>query len=101
MQMIEATGQDGVMIATSLPTASQLLSFSHISKKYYYIWDLSWMRIVPRLYQTTARIMTDPTLRLLVRSESHLRAVENAYNVSVHGIIDNFYKDDIVRLIDE
>ena len=45
MQEIQVWGFDGPVIATSLRTASTLINVTGPPRKYFYLWDLEWMRM--------------------------------------------------------
>jgi hypothetical protein len=97
MQMIEAWSQQGTTIATSLATASQLIGYPGPNQKIYYVWDLPWMRINPKIYGITQEIITNPNLLLLTRSESYADAISIAYNVERPVVVENL---DIVKLLE-
>jgi hypothetical protein len=97
MQMIEAWNQKGTTVATSLATASQLLSYPGPELKIYYVWDLPWMRINPKIYGVTQEIMTNPNLLLLTRSESYADAISIAYNVDRPIVVENL---DLTKLLE-
>lgn len=97
MQMIEAWDQKGVTVATSLNTAYKLLSFPGPIGKIYYVWDLVWMRMNPRIYSISRDVFTSPNLTLVARSLHHKRAIENAFNMEVPYVIPDC---DIVQFIE-
>ena len=100
MQMIEAWNQKGVTIATSITTASQLLTYPGPSLKIYYMWDLPWMRIIPKVYSVTHAVVTNPNLMLIARSEYHALAIQNAYNVPKPTIVEHMHITELLKVID-
>jgi len=99
MQMMEAWCQPGTTIATSLTTASQLLSFPGPKHRIYYVWDLPWMRIVPKTYSVAANIITQDKLTLVARSMQHALAIENAFNIAVKYIVEDFNMELFIQTI--
>lgn len=100
MQIAEAWGQDGAMIATSLSTAFKLINFP-AARRLFYVWDLEWLRHGQqrRRYEQFADVYTHPNLELIARSESHAAVIENAFNRKVEHIISDFNTDKILELI--
>jgi hypothetical protein len=97
MQIAEAWGQKGPMVATSLSTAFKLISFP-CGPKLFYIWDLEWLR-GQQQYEKYADVYTHPALQLVARSESHKRIIENAFNRKVDHILDDFNLNHLLGII--
>src|SRR5687768_9197753 len=47
MQLNEAWGYDGLLVATDINTCLRLKSFPAASRKLFYVWDLDWLRLRP------------------------------------------------------
>ena len=90
MQIAEAWNFDGVTIATDLSTAIKLAKFPSPKEKFFYVWDLEWMRNGVQPYEVYASIYRNPSYKLLARSQSHKQVIESCWNRSVHAIIDDF-----------
>lgn len=99
MQIAEAWGQHGPMIATSLSTAIKLTGFPS-ERKIFYVWDLEWLRGEQRHYQMYANIYTHPGLELIARSEDHKRAIENAFNREVKHVISDFDTNQLLKVLE-
>tara|TARA_Y100001949_G_scaffold11720_1_gene8696 strand:- start:276 stop:785 length:510 start_codon:yes stop_codon:yes gene_type:complete len=99
MQIAEAWGQHGPVIATSLSTALKLTGFPS-ERKIFYVWDLEWLRGQQRHYKTYADIYTHPDLELIARSEDHKRAVENAFNREVKHVISDFDTNQLLKVLE-
>lgn len=82
MQAYEMFNFGGIGIATNLNTAVQLINSPSPKKKIFYIWDLEWLSLGVFQYQEVADVYQNPQLQLVCRSESHLKAVKNAWNVA-------------------
>lgn len=81
----DAWGAKFPLVATNLDGAFNLIKFPAVPRKYFYLNDLEWLRHYkwggPPPYHELAAIYRHPSLTLLVRSESHKRAVDEAFNV--------------------
>ena len=99
MQMSEAWGQSGPIIATSASTAKKLTSFPS-KEKFFYVWDLDWVRNLQR-YEKLSEIYTDKSLTLIARSYSHKKAIENAFNREVSHIVSDFNINEILSILEE
>ncbi len=99
MQIAEAWGQDGPIIATSLSTAHQLIKFPS-AKKIFYVWDLEWIRDGhARQYEKYSLIYQDKSLELIARSKPHKKAIENAFNRKVEHVVSDFNMSAILEIL--
>ena len=99
MQISEAWGQEGPIIATSFSTANKLASFPS-EKKFFYVWDLDWIRNSYR-YESLSQVYTDESLNLIARSESHKKAIENAFNREISHVVPDFNINEILSILEE
>jgi hypothetical protein len=90
MPIHEAFSYTGICIATNLSTALKLLSYPRPSKKYFYVWDLEWMRIANRDYDKLASIYRNESLQLIARSVSHAEIISKCWNVDKVEIMRDF-----------
>ena len=80
MPMYEAWGYDGVVVATSFTTAQKLLAFPCPAKKFFYVWDLEWVRpFCRRTYREWASVYRDPRLQLITRGPDHTKVIREAW----------------------
>jgi len=94
MQIIEAWGQNGISIATSVDMADRLLSFPCANKRFFYVWDMSWMDD-NRKFINLSHIFRG--IEIIARSEYHAKLIGNNFNVNVNHICDNFEIDNILK----
>lgn len=87
MNISEAYGFTGVAIATDLDTAGKLARFPGPSKRFFYVWDLEWLRPSGRFYEDYASVYCK--LPLIARSDSHARLIEYCWNRPVHAVVPN------------
>lgn len=90
MQMNEAWDFHGRLIATNLQTARRCLGFPGTRDRWFYVWDLEWLRPGQRNYRDLAQVYRNPNLKLIARSEDHRVAIEDAWNRSVEAVIPDF-----------
>jgi hypothetical protein len=90
MQINECWGYDGVVIATNLRQAARLISFPGPINKFYYCWDLDWLRpFVNKEFYGLHQIYSSSDLQFIARSEDHAKALEKCWNIKVKGIVSN------------
>jgi len=80
---------DGVCVATDLETANILRNSKNKMDRYFYVWDLEWLRN-PHSFESVIKILRDPSLKILARSEEHKQVIENYCNRKVEGVLDDF-----------
>jgi hypothetical protein len=91
MQVFEAYGYDGTLVATSLSSAHKALECYASKKKFFYVWDLEWMRLQQfKQFRDLHNIYANKELTLIARSQQHKDVIEDSWNVNVAGVVDNF-----------
>lgn len=92
MQLNEAWGYDGLIIATDIKTCLQMKTFPASSRKVFYVWDLDWMRIQlqDRDFDFLSSLYRSDELTLVARSVSHSEALRSAWNIERIAIVENF-----------
>ena len=98
MNISEIWGFDGVLVATSASTTLTLIKSVTQSEKYFYVWDLEWLRD-PDNYHTLLTIYRHPDINLIARSETHAKAIENFCNKRVVGVMEDFNLSDLEEII--
>lgn len=100
MQIYEAWGYDGIVVATSLSNAHKLLEFPASTAKFFYVWDLEWLRLQFKQYRSLVQIYRNPDLKLIARSESHKDIIEDCWNTKVVGVVDNLDMGQLLGIIE-
>lgn len=100
MQMIEAWGQPGYTIATSCATVRKMLQFPGPQKKFFYVWDLEWIRGDNKTYGMFADVFRHPELILIARSNIHRDAINNCFNRRNIYVIDDFNERELLEVIE-
>jgi hypothetical protein len=86
---------EGAVMATDFESAF-FLSKLPISDRYFYLWDLEWIRNHgSKHYIRNISVLQDKSIKLLSRSESHSRVIENYCGVKPHQIIENFHYEQL------
>ena len=87
MQMAEAWCQTGPAIATSISTAIKLIDFPGPTSKFFYVWDLEWMRGPQRVWGIFEDLFTHEDLTLIARCVNHQKIISNCFNVKVPYVV--------------
>lgn len=87
MNATEAYDFRGVAVATDLATASALLRCPGPYRKFFYVWDLEWVRGGGAPYEAMARLYRDPSLPPVARGDSHRRVIEACWNTRVAAVV--------------
>jgi len=98
LQESEAWGFDGPLIATSIETAATLLKITGPAKKYFYIWDLEWMRMNSFTHKSLSRIYNNEKLELIARSERHSEIISKCWRKPSH-IMEDFSRSKLLEII--
>lgn len=89
---------DGIAIATTIEEAKSLLNTSNNSDKYLYFWDLDWLR-TPVNHDEHCKILRDERLKIIARSDSHAKLIENFCNKAPVGIVDDWNHKQLLEII--
>ena len=101
MQLNEAFGYKGPLIASSFNLAAKLLGCTGTDERYFYLWDLEWIRFEGKHFHQISQIYQNPKLRLIARSIEHKDIIEDCWNVKVAGIASNFNPEHFAGTINE
>lgn len=91
LSMSEVYGQEECIISCSSDLALKLSCIGGPSRRILYLWDLDWVRGQNRHhYELYTKIYRDSGLEIICRSESHAKLLENSFNISPIGIVEDF-----------
>lgn len=90
MQLVEAYSFQGTVIATDLDGVAKLINMPGPSKKFYYTWDLEWLRNKGQQYEHLVMLYRHPEIEVVARSLSHKRILENNFNLKDIKISEDF-----------
>ena len=100
MQSVEAWGQQGVMISTDLSTTCKLIKFPSASKKFFYVWDLEFLRgFAPINYDLIKKVYLNKDIDLIARCEHHAKVIENNFNRKVTKIVQDFNMTEMLEAV--
>jgi hypothetical protein len=99
MQSIEAWQKSGTMVATSPGAAYKMLSFPGPDRRIFYSWDLYWLRGQRRVYEPYRDLYGNEDIEVIARSDSHKRAIENAFNIDVIGVVEDFNMTQMMEVL--
>jgi hypothetical protein len=101
MEIQEAWGCNGPVIATSSSTAKSLSCFPAVVDKFFYVWDVEWTRnsVSSKKYEDYEKIYSDESMSIIARSDSHKELIENCFNREVKNVVSDFNISKILEAI--
>ena len=90
---------NGIAIATTLEEASIMLKTSNNADKYLYLWDIEWLDKVIN-HKNACKILRDDRLKIIARSESHAKTIENYCNIKPIGVVDDWNRNQLKELLE-
>lgn len=91
---------NGVLLCTNINQASEILSCSVNSRKVLYLWELDWT-FNAYDYEFLIKVLCNENLDIIVRSETHQKALKALCGKDPIGIIQNFKLEKIWNLLKE
>jgi hypothetical protein len=88
MNLSEAYDYNGVLVATDINSASRILEYPGTQEKFFYLWDLDWIKLPQKQYENLLQVYKNPRLPLIVRSKRHFELVKNLWQEPV-GIVED------------
>ena len=76
-----------------------LLKSNNNSKKYLYLWDMEWL-VRSMNYSQVCDILLDKRLKIIARSKSHAQIIENFCNKKPIGIVEDWNKEQLLKLLE-
>ena len=76
---------DGHLISTTINNTITMGNSTSTSRKFFYVWDLEWMRDNNRNFLYNIRAFNNPNIELITRSTSHALAVRNFSKKAMHS----------------
>ncbi len=89
---------EGVLIATDIRSAEQVIKSPGPSKKYFYIWNLEWLYMTGFKNARLSQVYQHPQLELIVRSKYHYDLVSQCWKTPSF-IIEDFNKNEFAKII--
>lgn len=80
---------NGNMICTSMNTLKILSNIHTNSKKFFYVWDLEWLRGNYN-YIENVKLMRNDKIELIARSEHHAKCIKEYCNKAPCAIIEDW-----------
>ena len=101
MELQEAWGCNGPVIATSSSTAKSLSKFPSVVDKFFYVWDVEWIRnsVSSKQYEDYEKIYSDKNMSIIARSDAHKNIIENCFNRQVAHVVSDFNMPQILEAI--
>ncbi len=98
--LYEVFGFTGHTVATSLQTASRILSYPgpNQHKMYYYMMDLDWLRLPNKQFEQLRDVYLSPKLNLIARSQDHFNIISSVWKKPL-GIVEDANVEGFAELI--
>jgi len=90
--------RDGLIITNSINTMNLIKGSANNSQRILYLYDLDWM-FQQMYYNDIYSILTDPTIKLIIRSKSHIKPIKNISNREPDAVIEKFDLEKIWNLL--
>ena len=94
----EIWGFNSPVISTDLETTSSLINMVGPTKKYFYVWDLEWMRLESFMHKELSKIYNHEDIELISRSKRHQLITGECWRYPSH-IMNDFSHKDLMRII--
>lgn len=101
MNTTEVWSFQGHLITTSISTTMTAIKSMSPAKKYFYVWDLEWLRDLGKNFEYNIPAFIDEDINLIARSKTHARAIKNYCNRDVVGIVEDFNLDQLIGAIEQ
>ena len=88
---------EGVLVATDIRSAEQVIKSPGPCKKYFYLWNLEWLYIPEFPNSRLSNVYQNPNIDLIVRSEYHANLVTKCWKKPTH-IIEDFDKNELAKI---
>jgi len=76
-----------------------MLKTSNNADKYLYLWDIEWLDRVIN-HRVACDILRNDRLKIIARSESHAKIIENYCNVKPIGVVDDWNRNQLKELLE-
>ena len=87
MKLVEGYGFSGTMVATNVRLANTIDGFPCPRSKFFYVWDLEWLRVRPLSHAYFHKAYTSPNYRLVARSDRHAQLLESNWGARVEMVL--------------
>ena len=88
----------GVCIGSSLADLRIMTATSNNVDKYFYLWDFEWLDN-PISHNTTCDLLRENEIKIIARSESHSKLIENYCNKKPVGILDDWNSEELRKIV--
>jgi hypothetical protein len=100
-QQFECWSYNGPVIATNINTAQILSKCPCPTKKYFYVFDLSWIYLFTQpAYQVLQSIFQNNDIKLIARSQSHYDVLTRVWQEPV-AILEDFNYKQLLNILNK
>lgn len=98
MQISECWLYNAPCVATDISSAKKLINIFGPTKKFFYSYNLEWIRPEQFRYEDFANVYCSSELEIIARNEDHAKIIENCFNRKSH-ILNELNLDELQRII--
>lgn len=99
MHISEAWNYQGILVSTCLDTTEKLISFPGTKNKFFYVWDLEWLRLKQKHFRALQNIYGSNELFLIARSAEHSKLLSNCWNVGYVPVVDDLNMEALLKVV--
>lgn len=100
MNLAEAYNYDGILIATDANSASRIIEFPGTINKFFYVWDLEWIRMRNKEFENLSTIYNNHKLPLIARSQNHYDILKKIWKEPI-GICEDANVEELFKITSE
>lgn len=100
MNATESFDFRGIVVATNLFGASNLLGSPGATRRIFYVQDFEWGQQDGPSFEDCEAIYRDPRLELVARSTEHGEVLRGVWNRPVLGVVESFNVEAFARLLE-
>ena len=100
MNLSEAYNYNGILVATDANSASRIIEFPGTTNRFFYVWDLEWVRFPNKQFEDLSIIYNNDKLPLIARSKTHYDLLKKIWKEPI-GICENAKIEDLYKITSE
>lgn len=100
MNLSEAYNYDGLLVATDANSASRIIEFPGTTNRFFYVWDLEWVRMQNKQFEDLSVIYNNDRLPLIARSKTHYDLIKKIWKEPI-GICEDADIEQLYKITSE
>lgn len=100
MNLSEAYNYNGILIATDVNSASRIIEFPGTVNRFFYVWDLEWVRFSKKQFEDMSVVYNNDRLPLIARSQTHYNLLKRIWKEPI-GICEDANIEQLYKITSE